>query len=196
MKQFNKILFMGFFLTVLFSCLDFVAESDVLSDKLIRMHVKANSDSDYDQEIKIEVKEEVAIFAEQIMLDFTNLEDAEIAICKNLLEIEDMANEKLLELGTDYTAKVSFEEEFFPTREYDTFTLPAGYYKALKVDIGEAQGQNWWCVVYPTLCTASSVEDCSETLSDTEIEIITESPEISFWFYECYLQIIEFFGEK
>ena len=192
-KNINKILFSGFFLAVLFSCLGFTTQSELLSTKIIRMHVRANSNSDYDQNIKIQVKDEVVNFAEKIMNEQNSYRLAKQSVVENLDEIKIIANQKLVDLKTPYTANVKFEEEFFPTREYDTFTLPAGNYQSLVVEIGTAKGENWWCVVYPSLCTATSIKDCSEKLESEEIEIITETPEVSFFLYEWYLQIQEFF---
>lgn len=189
MKHINKIILSGFVLTVVFSCFGFTAQSQALSENLIRLHVKANSDSEYDQELKLIVKDEISVYTQTLMDEAESLEEAEVLINDNLANIEAVANECLQELNCDYTATVSFEMEYFPTREYETFTLPAGDYTSLKISLGQAQGENWWCVVYPSLCTSVAI---SSKLSESEEVLVTETPKISFKIYEVYLDFVNF----
>ncbi len=194
-KNINKIIFAGFIITVCFSFLGFTAESEDLSSKLIRLHVKANSDTDFDQEIKLSVKDSVSDFTEEVVAEAFSMEDAENLLIKNLPEIEEAANDKLKELNVNYKASASVDFEYFKTREYETFTLPAGEYKTLRISLGEAEGENWWCVVYPSLCSAVEIDEDIEELSEEEVELIEESPEISFMLYEWYKNIVNFFSE-
>lgn len=192
MKHINKIILCGFLVTVLFSCLDFTVQSETLSEKLIRLHVKANSDSEIDQQIKLIVKDEINACVEILLENAQSLEQAQTIIENNLEQIQEVANETLQELSVNYCANVTLCEEYFCTREYETFTLPAGYYTSLKVDLGEALGENWWCVVYPALCNSVAIES---DITQDELSLIEESPEIKFKIYEIYLDIVRFFGQ-
>lgn len=192
MKYYNKILLAGFISTLAISALMFTNTSETLSEDLIRMHVVANSDSEYDQRVKLAVKDEVAVYAGAIIESCTDVEEAKTSLESEIEELEAMANAYLELYYADYSATVVVEEEYFPTRVYDDFTLPAGNYIALKVLLGKAEGQNWWCIVYPSLCTGSASE--YESLSEAEEDLITNTPIISFKIYEIYLEIKERMG--
>lgn len=150
-----------------------------LADKLVRLHVVANSDSDLDQQVKLRVRDAVLAETEVLLRD---AEDPKAALRENLSGIEAAANACLREQGSDDRAVVTMGRELFPTREYETFSLPAGTYTALRVTIGSGQGHNWWCVVFPSICVSASAEEFEEAaqtagLSDGEIQLITESSE-------------------
>ncbi len=196
MRLLNKVLIAGFIISTLFSMLGFGANSERLSEEIIRLHVKANSNSDEDQEIKLIVKDAINVYVGSILSDDLSLEESQMKIKENITEIENIANNTLKSLGSSDIAKAEFGVSYFPTRYYESFTLPAGDYLALTVNIGEAEGENWWCVLYPSLCTSSSVDG---KLGETEEAIITETPEISFKIYELYLDLLNFFegfGDK
>ena len=130
-------------------------EQRELSEKLIRLHVVANSDSQEDQAIKLQVRD--AVLAAADGLEEERLETA-------LPEIQQAAEACLRQLGREETVTVSLGMERFPTRMYDSFSLPAGTYRALRVTIGEGAGKNWWCVVFPSLCfraTAAELEEAA-----------------------------------
>ena len=130
---------------------------DDLQQKMIRLHVVANSDSERDQALKLQVRDKVLDFTEQTMRSAESREAANEALRASLPEIERMAEDTLLESGCVDSVEVRLEPAEFPLKAYDGFRLPAGEYMALRVLIGEAEGQNWWCVVYPPLCmTAAS----------------------------------------
>ena len=159
-------------------CLCAAAQKDQqdLSQKIIRLHVVANSDSAEDQRTKLLVRDSVL---RQTQDALCGAEDPVSALLERLPEIERAANETLQALGSQDTARVSLRSELFPTREYDTFRLPAGVYRSLRVSIGKAEGQNWWCVVFPSLCLSASAEDfvaaCQTAgLTDGELSILTE----------------------
>lgn len=150
-----------------------------LADKLVRLHVVANSDSDLDQQVKLRVRDAVLAETEVLLRD---AEDPKAALRENLSGIEAAANACLREQGSNDRAVVTMGRELFPTREYETFSLPAGTYTALRVTIGSGQGHNWWCVVFPSICVSASAEEFEEAaqtagLSDGEIQLITESSE-------------------
>ncbi len=147
-----------------------------LSEKLIRLHVVANSDSPRDQEVKLFVRDAVLDAAQTVLAD---TDDPWQAIADNLETIRIGAQQKLLELGEDKTVTVRLGKELFPTREYESFSLPAGVYESLRVTIGEGRGRNWWCVVFPSICTSASfsqMELAAQTagFTDSEIRLITE----------------------
>lgn len=127
-----------------------------LAQKLIRLHVVANSDSEADQAIKLRVRDAVLAAAESILSD---ADDAPTALSAHLSTLEKAAAETLRTLGCDTAVSVTLQNEAFPTRAYETFSLPAGVYRTLRVTIGAGEGHNWWCVVFPSICTAASMNE-------------------------------------
>ena len=130
-----------------------------LNEELIRLHVVGASDSEEDQTIKLQVKNAIV---ESLQTELKNAADPEQAkdyLQENLPKIERFANQALAQLGCDKTVSVSLTKEAFGTRYYDTFTLPAGVYEALRINIGEAEGRNWWCVVFPSLCMSATTSE-------------------------------------
>lgn len=136
-----------------------------IAEKTLRLHVVANSDAQEDQAQKLRVRDRVLETVSALTASCKTAQEAKTVISENLDEITICAQALLREEGSDYGVTVSLGVEQFDTREYDTFTLPAGSYPALRVNIGSAEGQNWWCVVFPSLCTAATseaVEECAE----------------------------------
>ena len=125
-----------------------------LADKVVRLHVLANSDSEEDQALKLEVRDAVLAQASETLQGITGREEACRRLTALLPELEKTAREVIAANGYAYGVRVELAETSFPTKTYDGFALPAGEYLALRVLIGEAAGQNWWCVVFPPLCTA------------------------------------------
>ena len=153
-------------------------EQDVLEQKMIRLHVIANSDAQDDQALKLQVRDAVLAQATDILQQSRDMVDAERKLRLALPAIETAAREKVVAEGYDYAVAARLEQTEFPTKEYDGFSLPAGEYLALRVVIGEGAGQNWWCVVFPPLCTAATT-DIEETaiatgLGEEDISLITE----------------------
>lgn len=131
---------------------------DQLSEKVIRLHVLANSDSEEDQALKLRVRDRILEYADGLLTESADRTEAEARLRGSLLELEQIAAGEIAASGYTYPVTVELENTAFPTREYDGFMLPAGEYLALRVMIGEAEGHNWWCVVFPPLCTAASVD--------------------------------------
>ena len=151
-------------------------DRQTLKDNLIRLHVVANSDSGEDQCIKLQVKDAIVSYLQPIMEQFPTKEEAMEYIRSNLSVIQDLSNQVLEKLGVKERAQVTLEPEAFDMRVYDTFSLPSGVYDALRIEIGEGNGKNWWCVVFPSLCLPVSGEGFeteavsagfSETLTNT-----------------------------
>ena len=135
-----------------------ISDKQLLREELIRLHVVAASDSPEDQALKLRVRDAVI---ESLKAEMANLIDADQAkeyLQQNLPKIQTLANQVLREAGCCDEATVSLCLEKFTRRVYDTFTLPAGIYQALRITIGEGKGQNWWCVVFPSLCLPATGE--------------------------------------
>lgn len=152
---------------------------DQLAEKVVRLHVIANSDSDADQALKLQVRDRVLERAEALLRQCESRQDAEKLLESRLFELRRIALEEIRDNGFDYDAVVRLTEMDFPTREYDSFTLPAGKYLALRVVIGEGAGRNWWCVVFPPLCAVASADVPASALaaglSEEQVGLITES---------------------
>jgi len=149
-----------------------------LSDKVVRLHVLANSDSEEDQALKLKVRDRILAGAEPLLSGAAGRAEAESLLRDCLPELERAAALEIQNSGYDYAVSIRLEDTVFPTREYEGFTLPAGRYLALRAVIGAGEGRNWWCVVFPPLCAAASVE-VPETalaagLSPAQVGLITE----------------------
>ena len=144
-----------FIICVLCSFLPLSDEAEIY-DNTVRLHVIANSDSEYDQNVKLRVRDGVLSLIEELVKDAENIEEAENIIRENISAIRDNSRETLNLLGEDKSIAVTLSKEYYPTREYEDFSLPAGEYMSLRIMIGEAKGKNWWCVLYPELCTGGA----------------------------------------
>lgn len=154
---------------------------EAVAEKVVRLHVLANSDSQEDQALKLRVRDKVLERATALLEASADRKEAEGLLRGDLLEIERIAAEEIAAAGYDYSVTAQLTNTDFPTREYDGFSLPAGNYLALRVVIGEGQGQNWWCVVFPPLCTAAASDVSASALaagfSEEEVGLITEENE-------------------
>ena len=128
-------------------------------DDTLRLHILANSDSEVDQAIKYEIRDRILEKYGEALGDAKSFEDAEARIGSIIPEIESDVDAWLKEAGYDYTSEVTLGVEWYDTREYEDLSLPRGYYTSLRVMLGEAEGQNWWCVMYPPLCLDVATED-------------------------------------
>lgn len=133
-------------------CMQLLLDRAQLNQELIRLHIVASSDSPEDQEIKLQVRDAVMEGLRTAMEDVKDVEAAKAYLKENLPKISQIANEVLQTAGYNGTAVVTFCKETFNKRVYDTFTLPAGIYESLRIVIGEGDGKNWWCVVFPEFC--------------------------------------------
>lgn len=153
---------------------------DQLADKVVRLHVLANSDSEEDQALKLRVRDRVLERATELLEQSADRQEAEALLRGNLLELENLAAEEIAAAGYDYPVTAELTDTTFPTREYDGFTLPAGEYLALRIVIGEGAGQNWWCVVFPPLCTTASADVPASALAagltQEDVNLIAEEP--------------------
>lgn len=149
-----------------------------LADRVVRLHVIANSDSDSDQALKLQVRDAVLAQATPLLAGTGSRQEAENALADHLEELAQAGADVLAREGCGDPVTVTLSDQWFPTKVYDGFSLPAGNYRALRVVIGEGAGQNWWCVVFPPLCLASVTEEVAATaadagLSDSQVSLIT-----------------------
>ena len=170
-----------------------------LSDKVLRLHVLANSDSEADQALKRKVRDSVLETASAILADCPDRETAEQRLSAALPEIEDAARARIAAEGGKQTVTAELRPTVFPTREYEDFTLPAGEYLALRVVLGEGEGHNWWCVVFPPL-SAETTSSLSQTamaagLTEEEVALITESDgyQLKFKAVELWEKLMAYF---
>ena len=157
-------------------------EQTDLSDSVLRLHVLANSDSAADQALKMKVRDRILAEAEAILPGETSAEEAAKDLEANLYRLAAAGAEVVAAEGYDYPVSASLEESWFPTKEYEDFSLPAGTYHALRIVIGEGEGQNWWCVVFPPLCLGSVTETVKETaleggLNERQVALLTGESE-------------------
>ena len=199
----KKILKRFVFWAVLVSCFytgALLADKEKLHDELIRLHVVGASNSMEDQTIKLQVRDAIIVSLQQALEDATDIEQAKSYILEHLPQIEAAANAVLQELGSEDIAVVSFMEEAFPIRDYDTFSLPSGVYNSLRITIGDGNGKNWWCVVFPSLCfqaSSTGVEDVAAGagFSDELSNSVTRQDgyQIRFYFLDMLGKIENFF---
>ncbi len=138
------------------------AEDAALYDRVIRLHVLANSDSEADQADKLAVRDAVLAEAARLTDGVTALCDAKCALEANLDGFRETAESVLRSRGSEEAVRVTLTRERYPTRTYAGFALPAGSYDSLRVMIGDAAGHNWWCILFPQLCTAAALSEKAE----------------------------------
>ena len=158
--------------TLLLAALPVRGEEEIYSD-VIRLHIIAASDTEEDQALKLSVRDAVLGVYGSALTSYPDRDSAAEAARELLPGIRSLAEQTLREAGCDKPVSITLTEEEYPTRDYETFSLPAGRYLSLRVLIGEAEGHNWWCVLYPPLCLDTATE--GELLSDAEWGLLTEN---------------------
>ncbi len=161
-------------------------DSAKLREDILRLHVVAASDGKEDQDVKLRVRDAILGSLEESLASLTDPQEVFSYVETMLPKLEQTANRVLQEAGFDDTATVSLTEENFPIREYDSFSLPSGIYHSLRVVIGEGEGHNWWCVVFPQLCTGTDTEKFEQSaenagFSEALLGSLTGEYEIRFW---------------
>ena len=195
------ILIFLFTILVLFSAINYAnAIFSDISNSVFRLHVIANSDSEEDQSLKLKVRDALLEYIENINDDFTSKEEFIEFANSHIEDFKTIAKQTIENEGFSYDVTVEIGNFYFPTKSYGNVTFPSGNYDGLNVKIGESQGQNWWCVMFPPLCfidntscemDSSSLEILENNLSSEDISIISEtSPDIKFKF-----KIIEWFNK-
>ncbi len=154
--------------------LDAMAQQSAIAQQLVRLHVVAESDSDVDQAHKLAVRDRLLEVFSSPLEQAETAEQAQAYLRQNLDAIRLVALDTLRQRGVDLPVTVTLAREDFPTRHYDTFSLPAGEYCALRVVIGSGRGQNWWCVMFPPLCRTSAVSRTEAVFTQGQWHTVTE----------------------
>ncbi len=180
------------------ACACFESTCEGLRDDILRLHVIANSDSAADQSLKLKVRDAVLKESSELFGRCETIDSAKAEAASSLYSIRRIARNAVQAEGYNYNVSIRLEKSYFPTRVYESITLPAGYYDAVKIVIGEGGGKNWWCVMFPCLCLpgACKKEDIlKEVLNEKEIDLVTSDVkyEIRFWIIEKYYEIKESF---
>lgn len=162
----------------------FAAKCEDIQKSVLRLHVIANSDSTCDQELKLKVRDAVLQSGKEIFTGSVDRSSAEKKISENSDAILKAARDVIKDEGFDYDVRLEITDDNFPTRTYGDTTLPAGRYRAVKIVIGEGEGHNWWCVMFPALCIPGASEDVSidDVLTGSETKFVKSDPEIDVRF--------------
>ena len=143
-----------------------------VNKEYLRIHIRANSNAEIDQLVKYKIKDEIVVTITPYIADCNNFEEVKLVLKENLTLIDSIANSVLVKNGFNYTAKSKLCNEEFPTRTYNGYTLESGFYDALIVELGLAQGDNWWCVVYPPLCFTNACNGSNVVYKSMILELI------------------------
>jgi len=164
-----------------------------LAEEVFRFHVIANSNSERDQALKMKVKEKVIAYMEQELPESDSVDKTREWAVSNMQEIEQIAKKTLQEEACEYAVVGSVVNCYFPDKTYGDVTFPRGYYDALRIEIGKAEGENWWCVLYPNLCFLDSVhavvpeegkDKLKNVLDEEEYEMVTTLSKFRVgWFF-------------
>ena len=201
-KTFTLLVFL-LFLYIFISAQSYVtAVSSNLSEAVFRLHVIANSDTSEDQSLKLKVRDALLEFMNNICANCSTKEQAISIAQKHQSEFQKIAEQTIADNGYNYSVKINIDNFYFPTKNYGDISLPAGLYDALRVEIGEAKGQNWWCVMFPSLCfidISSGIvddgakENLEENLEEESYAIISDNKKSNIKFK---FKLIEFFAEN
>ncbi|MBQ9757648.1 MAG: stage II sporulation protein R [Clostridia bacterium] len=188
MQHINKsrLIFLFILLILIFTLLITYAKGTAqnISNAVLRLHIVANSNLEVDQQLKLAVRDKVLRETSHIFKDTRSADEAQVLAKKHSALIQKTAEDEIKRQGFDYPVQVSVTECAFPTKVYGDITLPSGKYNAVKIEIGEAIGENWWCVMYPPLCFTEGVisapcetkQQLQGTLSESEYNLITKTP--------------------
>lgn len=174
---------------------ELASDASAIYDGTIRLHILASSDSQEDQALKLTVRDALLNHVADLTANALDKESGEAILAAHLDELKIVAEEALLNAGCDDSVEVTLTTEYYPTREYDGLRLPAGEYTSLQVKIGAAEGKNWWCVLFPPVCTSSAKaeEAMAETgFSKNQIRLLTEEEDPQ---YTLRFRIVEEFAK-
>lgn len=167
-------------------------------DSVLRLHILANSDSDEDQALKLKVRDAILAESGELFRDCRDLQEATDAVEKNREKLLEIARRTIADEGYDYPVELKLSEEEYPIRTYGAVCFPSGRYLSLQILIGEAEGKNWWCVLFPPLCLSAATETkenedafISVGLSTDQYRVITETQEPPYKVRFKILEVIE-----
>lgn len=197
MKTTKKILIILLALALLIGILAVLpvhSESNIY-ESVLRLHVIANSDSDEDQALKLMVRDAVLLEAQNILKGTASRKDAESIISQSTEHLRLVAEKAVRENGYSYPVSITLGKENYPTKSYESCAFPAGEYTSLQIFIGDASGQNWWCVLFPPLCLSAATDKdafASVGITDGQYQIITDTKNPK---YKIRFKILESFSE-
>lgn len=174
---------------MLMAALPTEAEGAIYEDT-VRLHILANSNSDEDQELKLRLRDEILAEYGKTLSAFDSVDEAKSELTSKLDEIKLFADGKMREWGYGYECTATLSEEWYETRDYESFSLPSGYYSSLQIVIGEGDGKNWWCVMFPPLCLDAAVSSPKYT-AEEEI-LISKKYNIKFKLLELISEITRY----
>ena len=189
-RDFYICLLAGIIFSMIFSLAGFEAKCIDLKENVLRLHVIANSDSAEDQAIKLKIRDEILKKSDGLFETVGNKQDAIKKVNESKELLTKIAQEVLIKEGKTQPVSISVGTAYFDTRVYDNFTLPAGEYEAVRVLIGKAEGKNWWCVMFPSMCIPAAEKEhkLTEAVSEKSAEIAENAPR-----YEMRFKIIEWY---
>lgn len=210
MKKFFKFLKTCLFLMLLlFIYIIFCAKSysnavsSNISNAVFRLHVIANSNSDEDQQLKLKVRDSLLSYMNNLCSNCKSKEEAIQIANSHTIEFQKIAQNVIIENGYNYPVKIKINNFYFPTKSYGDISLPAGYYDALRVEIGNANGQNWWCVMFPSLCfidissgiiNSDGKETLEKNMDSESYELISENQTSTE--FKLKFKLLEFFAQS
>ena len=204
-KTFHSFIIVGFLLCIYIFLNAFLYVTSVTGDlqnNVFRLHVIANSDTQEDQNLKYIVRDKVTEYMKELCSNCNSKEETIETVSNHLDDFCNIANQTIKDNGFSYNASVSLGNFKFPTKSYADISFPSGYYDALKIKLGSASGQNWWCVLYPSLCfvdTSSGIlpneskEILQDSLNEEEYRLISDNTDTSI---NIKFKLIEFFTEN
>lgn len=183
---------------------NFAREYDGITETVFRLHILANSDSPEDQSLKLKVRDAVLAETSDIFQGNRSASEAAAAAESSLGDIQKIAERTIRENGYDYSVNCEVTEMLFDSRIYDSLTMPAGNYSALRITIGEAEGKNWWCVMFPPLCLPAvtnideALEEYEGVFTEEELDMLRnpENYECRFYFLELLHKAEEYFSSR
>lgn len=180
----------AFCISIFYSIVSFADTSKNIREEVLRLHVLANSDSYEDQQLKLKVRDAVLDAGSSLFNGSTDIKNVSKRLNEEKGYLISVAQDIIKKQGYNYDVEIVLSEEYFTTKTYQTVTLPAGKYLALKVIIGKGEGQNWWCVMFPPMCitAADETEELSSVLKENEVKLVEKNP-----VFEPRFKIIELF---
>ncbi len=170
-----------------------------IAQKILRFHIRANSDEEVDQELKLKVRDAVGALMGEALQGSGTLEESREITEKKLPEIISCAQDLIWEEGYTYGVEAYLTTTYFPEKTYDAYTFPEGEYEALEVNIGKGEGHNWWCVLYPNMCFRGSVYEVAQDEAKEELQEVLTPEEYSAVFsegnYEIRFFLLDWLGE-
>lgn len=192
LKKMELCVLIALCLSIALSCFDFSVKCSDIRERVFRLHILANSDSKSDQELKLKVRDRLLLEGLDIFGESENLQETISLANENLNRFCAVATDELQKNGCYYKVSAEVSPCYFNTRTYDSTpcsaTLPAGVYTALQIKIGRAEGKNWWCVMYPSLCVSSSTQKVDDVLPKDETKIVENKDK-----YIVKFKVVEWF---